>query len=184
MHCWLELSSARVSNPRRLVLVLIAMTASAIALRPLLAWGLINRGDEMLYEGNSSRALTFYEYALALDHRDAVAADRYVFVSMMFHNRSQLRRSIALATRFLASNAGNVTIRMDRALCEWRLRQARAAELDFATVARENDDARAFVFAGYAAAAAGSGVRARRWWRAAVALNHSYVPALRAMRRE
>ncbi len=168
---------------RRIALVAVAAGATAIVLRGTLASALVTRGDEMLYAGQRMRALAFYRRALLVDENDADAVDRYVFLSMTLHRADALRRAVAVATRFLTIRPADARVRFDRALCEWRLKRAPQAERDFVAVARVKRDARAYVFAGYAAAATGAQERARQWWRAALALDAAYAPARRALSR-
>jgi tetratricopeptide (TPR) repeat protein len=169
---------------RRLYVAGVAMLATAVILQGALSGAFVLRGDDMLYQGNPQRALAFYRRALDVDPGNAGAADRFVFVTMTLHRRVALRVALQLANDFLATHPNNSTLRMDRALCEWRLRLDRSAEQDFAGVGRQRGDARAYVFAGYAALRSGSRARAQEWWRAALTLDRTYYPALRALRLE
>lgn len=168
------------STGRRVMLVALALALSILILHAPLSNAMVTRGDEMLYQGDSRRALTFYRRAMLLDGANAAAADRYVFVSMTLHTENALRSAVRVATEYLMGHPEDMVVRMDRALCEWRLRWATAAESDFESVAEERRDARAFVFAGYAARAAGDRSGALRLWRAALTIEPAYVPALRA----
>ena len=166
---------------RRFGIAGIALVVSTLVLRVPLSSALISRGDDMLYQGDTARALSFYRRALTFNSQDEVAADRFAFVSMTLHRPTNLREAIAVATRFLNVAPSDSVLRMDRALCEWRLRNDRAAESDFGMVGVQRNDPRALVFAGYAALRDGKGADARRWWRAALGIRARYVPALRAL---
>lgn len=180
MPFWLS-PLAKPARDRALPLAGIALMTTVAMMHSQLSSVMVSRGDDMLYEGNARRALIFYRRALLLDASNAVAIDRYVFVSMTLHERSALLSAIHAATDYLARHPEGTAVRMDRGLCEWRLRLAASAESDFAAVARARADKRAFVFAGYAALAAGSRRRARRWWYDALSIDASYAPALRAL---
>ena len=58
-----------------------------------------------------------------------------------------------------------------------------AALSDFAVVGARTGDPRAFVFAGYAASRCGNAPLARRFWRAALALQPGFIAARRALER-
>lgn len=167
---------------RRLGLVALSLACAALLLRAPLASAFVGRGDELLYQGNGGRAVTFYARALIVDPDDAIAVDRYAFAEIMRHRAANLRLAVAATSSFLTAHPGDATVRMDRALAELGLARDAAAEDDFEIVGRTRRDARAFVFAGYAALKVGAVRRARRWWRAALALHPAYVPARRALR--
>jgi tetratricopeptide (TPR) repeat protein len=158
------------------------MSLSVALLRPQLSGALVMRGDDLLYQSRDGRALQFYRRALFVDPENAAAADRYVFVSLMGHGRSSLERAVVVASIFLARHVDDVTLLMDRALCERVLSRNQAAESDFLRAGLISHDARALVFAGYAALRAGGRSRARRWWRLALAMRSGYIPAERALR--
>jgi tetratricopeptide (TPR) repeat protein len=182
MHC----SHDGLVGPRparRMALAIVAIAMTALVMHVPLSYALVQRGDDLLYQGNATRALAFYARALVFDADNAVAVDRYAFVAMTLRGRPALRHAINMADRLLESDAANAVVRMDRALCEWKLDAAQQAEVDFARVARERRDARAYVFAGYAALRAGNRRQAVLWWKNALRLRASYEPAERALRR-
>lgn len=165
-----------------MALAVLAVTLSVVVLRSQLSAALVVRGDELLYQSRDERALQFYQRALVFDPNNAAAADRYVFVSMMGHRRDGLERAVETASKYLAKHASDVTLLMDRALCERALARDGAAEEDFVRAGLASRDARAMVFAGYAALRQGKRTRARHWWHVALTLISDYVPAERALR--
>lgn len=166
---------------RRLMLAAIGIAASAIVLRPELSAALVVRGDDMLYRADSAAALSFYRRAFLLDGNNAVAVDRYVFVSMITHRKRKIEDGITIASRYLAKHAFDPIVVMDRAMCERLLHDDRAAEKDFARVGRTRRDPRALVFAGYAALRRGDRQAALGYWHNALLISRRYVPALRAL---
>lgn len=174
--------SLESSPMRRLAVAAFALAVTGTLLRSQLSAALTVRGDDLLYQSDQGRALQFYRRALFFDPGNATAVDRYVFVSMMAHRPTLLARAILVGSAYLAKHANDLTILMDRALCEDLLLRYRSAESDFARVGLASRDPRALVFAGYAALREGRRARAHRWWRAALAVSSGYPPALRALR--
>ncbi len=160
---------------------MLAITSAFALVRGPLSFALVVRGDDLLYQGNAARSLVMYARALALDESNGTAVDRYAFVSMTSHQGAALRDAIRVASPYLQRHPSDDNVRMDRALCEYRLGDVRRGESDFERVGRDRHDARALVFAGYAALRSGARSRALRWWRAALGVQSGYVPALRAL---
>ncbi len=183
MRFWRELQPQSMSRARRCVLAALGVAGAAAVLRPQISSALVVRGDEMLYMSRPSRALVFYHRALFFDSNNVTAADRYVFVSMMTHRRRVLEGAVAVASSFLQRHGGDVTILMDRALCNRFLGRERAAEVDFVRAGLGRAGAPALVFAGFAALREGSRERARHWWRIALQERPGYAPARRALQR-
>lgn len=181
MRCSHDPAWPSLSRGRRLLIAGTAFVAAIFLLREELSSAMVSRGDDMLYQGNAVRALAFYRRALIFDSANASAVDRYVFVSMTLHRRPALVSAVGVATRFLSMHPHNAMVRMDRALCELRLRLLIAAERDFVLVAAAKHDARVLVFAGYAAFESHAVQRAHALWRRALVVNPRYTPALRAL---
>lgn len=160
---------------------LIAIAVTALLLHAQLASAMLTRGDDMLYQSKPESALRFYARALLFDPGDATAMDRYAFVSMTTHRRRLLQIAVRKMDAFLRGPRMNSVLVLDRALCERALGRYAAAEGDFVTAGMLDRDARALVFAGYAALRLGSRERARLWWRLALGVRSGYVPAMRAL---
>ncbi|HVA34434.1 MAG TPA: hypothetical protein VNG31_09815 [Candidatus Baltobacteraceae bacterium] len=163
---------------RRVALAAIALAVSGWLLRGQIADGLVVRGDEMLYRGAVSAALTYYRRAMLLDPGDGAAVDRFAFFAMNTHDGAKLRESVAIASRYLQDHPGDDVVRMDRAMAYRSLADNRDALPDFARIGKRAGDARALTFAGYCALALGQRHRAVGLLRDAVALAPS-LPAAR-----
>lgn len=173
--------TAELSSARRAALAGIGLAISFALLRPQLSAALVVRGDEMLYRGETAAALSFYRRALFFDRDETSAVDRVAFVTVMQHRRVPLESCMAVTSAYLRRHQ-DATIVMDRALCELLLKYNAAAERDFAHVASMRRDARAFVFAGFAALHRRDRAQARHYWEEALDISPEYLPAVRALR--
>ncbi|MHB8441898.1 MAG: hypothetical protein ACYDBM_07595 [Candidatus Tyrphobacter sp.] len=183
MLCSRDNAHGRAEPARNALASLTAIAMTTVLLHAQLASAMVTRGDDMLYQSKVEAAMKFYARALLLDPGSATAMDRYAFVAIMMQRRSLLLLAVRKLTAFLRGPRMSETLVLDRALCERALGQYAAAEQDFVTAGMLGRDARALVFAGYAALRLGSRERARLWWRLALEARRRYVPALRALAR-
>jgi tetratricopeptide (TPR) repeat protein len=168
---------------RRTTVALVAVALSAAIVRPQLADALVVRGDEYLYRAQPSRALGYYARALAIDAGDGAAADRFAFVAMMLHDRAAIAEALRVTSAYLQLHPGDTTVRLDRAMAFRADGNASGALADFSLAGAQTGDARALTFAGYAAKVLGKQSLARRLWSSALAVNHNFTPAARALER-
>lgn len=89
-----------------------------------------------MYRGQRAQALTRYNRALRIDPDLALAADRYVFVSMQEHTASALGSSIAVADAFLRRQPNNADVLADRGMCYVLEHRYAKALSDFEAAAR------------------------------------------------
>lgn len=171
------------SRARRLCTAAISLLGAALLFRPQIAQGLILRGDDYLYRGDDSAALSRYTRALLLDPDNGDAADRAVFVQMERHTRASLTRGIDIATQYLRRRRDDPAVLADRALCRLIERDYAGARADFEDAALVARDARYFTFAGWAAFHMGDRSGARRLWREAVSADRAFTPAKLALAR-
>lgn len=168
---------------RRFAVALAGVAISGVLFRGSIASGLVSRGDESLQAGSVERARTFYMRALRVDPGSALAAERYAFFGLFVKRGPDLRASIAAATAGLARDPADEALRLDRALCENALGDARAALRDFETLARAHSDVRYAEFAAQAARRSGEPARARAWFRRVLQLDPRFAAARRALAR-
>ena len=168
---------------RRFALAAIALAVSGWLLRGQIADGLVVRGDEMLYRGDSNAALTYYRRAMLLDPGDGTAVDRFAFFAITTHGSVRLRESVAIASRYLRDHPGDDVVRMDRAMAYRSLADNRDALADFARIGKRAADPRALTFAGYCALALGQRHQAIGLLREAMALAPSLPAARHALMR-
>ncbi len=183
MLSWFDGAGGGPQAARNVLASLVAIALTIALLHAQLASVMITRGDDMLYQSKPASAIRFYERALLFDPGNATAMDRYAFVSMTMHRRDLLRLAVRKMNAFLQGSRMNAVLVLDRALCERALGRYATAERDFVTAGVFGHDARAFVFAGYAALHVGSRQRAHLWWQLALGVRGGYVPALRALAR-
>lgn len=169
------------SRLRRCAMVAFALAVSAFCLRAQVAQALVVRGDEFIYRNEPGQALKRYARAIAIDPASQTAADRYIFISMMLHRRSDATAGITAANRFLRHAPRNAEILFDRAMCLLAVHRYRQAERDFSASAFVSHDARSYVFAGWAALRAGERERARSLWRSALVVQPGFRPAAIAL---
>jgi len=168
---------------RRFALAVTGVALSAWLLRPQLADALVVRGDGLLYASRMQAALRAYGRAIAIDGDDAGAVDRYSFFASTTRDRRAMAQAMAVTSAFLARHPDDVAIRFDRAMAERRLGWEGNALVDFATIAMRTGDARAWTFAGYAAAALGCRALARSYWRFAIEREAHFPAASDGLRR-
>ena len=113
---------------RRLLLAALSALLSVALLRPLIADALCIRGDEFLRSGEPMTAQHYYRLALWSDPACETAAERFVFAALEIHSRRSLEAGIEVADAYLLRRE-DTTIRIDRALALWSVRNyPRAAE--------------------------------------------------------
>jgi len=162
---------------RRIVIAIAALAVSAVLFRGQVASALITRGDDALRNGDAGAAVRMYSRALAIDPASARAADRLAFFLDMRHARGDAQTAIAVASAALAHVPGDASLLADRGLAEQRLRRWSAAEGDFAQAGAAGRDPRYEHLAGRVALRLGSRSDARRYFRAALALDNAFAPA-------
>jgi tetratricopeptide (TPR) repeat protein len=174
---------SEIAVGRRLLLCGIALCVGALLVRPQISSALVVRGDEMTMRANIPRALEFYRRAIWFDSSNGVAVDRFAFTAMMSHDRQDIGAAVAMTTTNLHRDPENRVLLFDRAMCERILDRQAQAERDFANLGRLARDPQAYTFAGFAAQRMGQSARAQRWWRLALSIRPSFVPAIRALAR-
>lgn len=173
---------AALTPARRFAVVALALLAAAVLFRAQVSDALVVRGDDLLYQNRRDAALRHYARAIAIDPLSATATDRYVFVQMERHTERALSDAIAAANRYLRAHPANAEILADRAMCYLRAGRFEAARADFARAGELAKQPRFYVFAGWTASREHNTPAARRLWRAALALDSRYGPALTALR--
>ena len=169
------------SRPRRVAVALFALLSGALLFRPQLAGALVDRGDQYFYRGNLVQAQHRYRRALFVDPESEVAADRYVFSGMQLGSADTLQDAARVADHYLKIHPQDAALLADRGLCYLRLRRYEFAEADFTASAKLLHSAQYYVFAGWAARRERDNLRARSLWRAALAVQPGYAPALAAL---
>jgi Tfp pilus assembly protein PilF len=166
-----------IERKRRVALTAGSLAVAAVLLRPQLSQALVVRGDEFLVRSDAAGALVRYERALAIDPRNANAADRAVFAGMERHTPEALVRAVRTADAYLRIDPNDSTVLADRALCLLVRRKYDAAARDFEAAAAATSDARYYVFAGWARLRAGDARGARSMWTRALHLHPGFRPA-------
>lgn len=175
--------SAQLTRSRRIWVAFVALGLAGWLLAPQISDALVVRGDDLMYRNAFEDALTHYERALRIDRTNTSATDRIVFIGMEMRTPKSLRRSVDVATAYLAERPNDGAILADRALCYLILRQYGLALLDFERAGALQRDPQYFVFAGWAAKHQHNLRGARALWAQALAIDPRYIPARRALDR-
>lgn len=168
---------------RRIVLCVSALGASTLLLHGQISSAIISRGDEEVYRSQNRHALALYARALFFDPDSEVAADRFVFTSLLGHRPRRLQNGLVLAARYLRRKPEDAVVLMDRAMLYEAVGKFELAERDFINIARREHSGRAYTFAGYAALRAGRPTRATELWRRALTEAPRSALAERALER-
>jgi Tfp pilus assembly protein PilF len=173
----------RRATIRRFSLALTGIGVSALLLRSQVSISMVVRGDDLLYRGQTTRALQMYERAQAFDGDDEAAVDRYAFAAFLSRRPVLVQRGIAATTVFLKRHPHAAAILNDRALLDHAASAFADAARDFARVGGSLHDPRAFTFAGFDALRAGDARGAKANFERALALNAHFLPALHGLAR-
>ena len=171
-----------ILRPRRLALAAASVVLAYMLLRPVVALGVVARGDQFLMRADLAGASRYYARALRIDGDCAVAVDRYLFSQLQLHRDDALREASGIADSYLRSHAAASGIRLDRALIRWARRDYPAAASDFMRVANERRDFRYYALAAHAALRAGDRGLARAAFAQALRLEPRYGIARRYLR--
>lgn len=169
------------SRGRRFAIALLAVIGAGVLLKGQVAQALVVRGDDYLYRGDRPAALERYRRAMIFAPGLSVAADRYVFVTMLQHTAPSLNAAIGAATEYLRAHPRDARLLSDRGLCYLHLHWYALAERDFERAARQTHSPSDYVFAGWAAHRAGLRRTARMLWKRALRARPGYRPALIAL---
>ena len=170
-----------MTTKRKALVVAVALTVAAIALRPQISSALVVRGDELAYRGDVARALVMYGRAIAFDRNNESAVDRYTFEGALSHKPALERRAIGISSAYLRQDPQDATVLADRALCYAILRDYVRAERDFARAGELARDTRSLTFAGFAALRANRREAARTHFLSALHIDETYEPAARGL---
>lgn len=165
---------------RRLAIVVIALSVSALLLRGSISSALVTRGDDLEASRNAPRAMQKYGLALWIDGSNVVAIDRFAFDAIRSHNKGALAAAIRAID---SSSAPSDALMSDRALCFHLLGRYRLAADGFERVGRDAHDARALLFAALDLIRVHQRSRARALLVQAVAYEPGFVPARAALQR-
>lgn len=171
-----------ITRIRRLGLTCIALAISFGLFHGQLAAAVVTRGDDALRSGDIDGAIRFYDRAMQLDPRSAVAADRLAFYLALRHDQTGARQAIAVAGRALAAAGDDPGLLADRAFAELQLHRWRDARNDFARAGALAHDARYEHFAGRMALRTADVSAARRYERLALADAPGFAPARALLR--
>lgn len=170
-----------MKTERKALVVIVALAAAAIALRPQMSSALVVRGDDLAYRGDAARALTMYGRAIAFDRNNESAVDRYTFEGAISHKPALERKAVGISSAFLRRYPQDATVLADRALCYAILRDYVRAERDFARAGELARDPRALTFAGFSALRANRRELARAHFLSALRVDETYEPAVRGL---
>jgi tetratricopeptide (TPR) repeat protein len=166
-----------ISRTRRFGLAAASVLVASVVFRSQLSDALIVRGDDQLRFGDRRDAIRYYDRALRIAPRSAVAADRLAFVMALQHDRFSLEEALRIATQGLEHAPTSLALRADRAFAEMRLGRTHAAALDFAVAGEQGHDARYASFAARLARKSGDRVLAQRQLHEALRDDPTFAPA-------
>jgi tetratricopeptide (TPR) repeat protein len=176
-------SRRSISLARRFTIALVSVVLCAVLFRGQVATALVSRGDEFLLRGRVERALRYYDRAMTIDARSAVAADRIAFAGILLRTPAALAAAIRATSLGLAVHPMNADLLVDRALCSQLEQRHADAYRDFLRAAALKRDPRLYHFAAWNAFRAGDIASARRAWRDALDADGSFFPARAALAR-
>jgi tetratricopeptide (TPR) repeat protein len=173
---------AEITLCRRFAVSFVALLLCARLFHAQISDALVARGDAFLQTGQAARAERYYGRAVWWDRDSQVAADRFAFVGFQLRTPAALDAAIAVASTGLRRSPKDWQLRLDRALCLQAKGDLVSARADFAAAAEIRRDPRLLHFAGWAALRSGDPHAARRYWRAALRIDPSFLPAAAALR--